>query len=122
MFQDNDSGLSPEEIKRFLEAAQELHTPPDEDGNIISPLTKAGRALQKHGVRPETAFPKPQGNDDAISKTAKDIVNDILSNPNSKIIERSSTGRYGDVVDIVAPDGRALRYDKNGNWIGFREP
>ena len=78
--------------------------------------------MQKHGNRTGTAFPKPKGNDDAINKTAQDVVNDILSNPNSKIVERSSTGRYGDVTDIVAPDGRALRYDKNGNWIGFREP
>jgi len=84
-------------------------------------LTRAGRALQKHGERTVTAFPKPKGNEAALNKTAQDIVDDILTHPSSKIVTRTQ-GRYGEVIDIIAPDRRGLRFDKNGNFIGFLEP
>jgi filamentous hemagglutinin len=32
------------------------------------------------------------------------------------------TGRFGKVMDVIAPDGRGLRYDLNGKFIGLLEP
>jgi filamentous hemagglutinin len=34
------------------------------------------------------------------------------------------TGRFGKVMDVIAPppDGRGLRYDSNGKFIGLLEP
>ena len=84
-------------------------------------LTIAGRALQKHGNREGSSFPRAQGNPISVNVQAEKIVNDILSNPNTVFIQRN-TGRFGKVTDIVAPDGRGLRYDSNGKLIGFLEP
>ena len=84
-------------------------------------LTLAGRALQKHGNRDGSAFPSVQGNPAAINEQAQNAVNEILNNPATTATQRS-TGRFGTVTDIIAPDGRGLRYDANGKLIGFLEP
>ncbi|WP_373745616.1 MafB family polymorphic toxin [Neisseria dentiae] len=84
-------------------------------------LTIAGRALQKHGNREGSAFPRAQGNPTSVNLQAEKVVNDILNNPNTISTQRN-TGRFGKVTDIVAPDGRGLRYDSNGKLIGFLEP
>ena len=31
------------------------------------------------------------------------------------------TGRFGDVIDAVAPDGRGVRYSSDGTFIGLLE-
>ncbi|OQY27246.1 MAG: hypothetical protein B6243_13185 [Anaerolineaceae bacterium 4572_5.2] len=84
-------------------------------------LTKAGRALQKHGNRPNSAFPKPFGNIAIINRAGQNVVNDILTNPSSQIDTRQ-TKRFGKVTEIRAPDGRGIRYDNTGSFIGFLEP
>ena len=84
-------------------------------------LTLAGRALQKHGNREGSAFSSAQGNSAAVNEQAQQVVNEILNNPATTAIQRN-TGRFGQVTDIVAPDGRGLRYDVNGKLIGFLEP
>ena len=84
-------------------------------------LTIAGRALQKHGNREGSAFPRAQGNPASVNLQADKIINDILDNPKTIYIQRN-TGRFGRVTDIVSPDGRGLRYDSNGKLIGFLEP
>jgi hypothetical protein len=84
-------------------------------------LSAAGRALQKHGNREGSAFPSPQGNTSLINQQGQQVVEEILNNSSSIVIERN-TGRFGRVTDIVAPDGRGLRYDKSGKFIGFLEP
>jgi filamentous hemagglutinin len=83
-------------------------------------LTLAGRALQKHGNREGSSFPSAQGNPNKINEQAQKIVLDILNNPHT-VIEKN-TGRFGQVVDIIAPDGRGLRYSTDGKLIGFLEP
>jgi len=84
-------------------------------------LSVAGRALQKHGNRDGSAFPSAQGNPVAINEQAQQVVNEILNDPATTATQRN-TGRFGQVTDIVAPDGRGLRYDANGKLIGFLEP
>jgi hypothetical protein len=82
------------------------------------PLSAAGRALTKHNsvARPGSAFPVPKGNAGAINDLAHEVVGDILANPNTVRVER------GPVFDIVAPDGRGLRFHSNGTLKGFLEP
>ncbi len=84
-------------------------------------LTLAGRALQKHGNREGSAFPRAQGNPAAVNEQAKSVVDEILNNPATTVTQRTA-GRFGTVTDVVAPDGRGLRYDANGKFIGFLEP
>ena len=79
-------------------------------------LTSAGRALQKHGGRDSSAFPTAKGNPAAINEQGQTIVDQILNDPGSTVIQRN-TGRFGDVIDITAPDGRGLRYSVDGNFI-----
>ncbi len=83
-------------------------------------LTKAGRALQKHGERLGSLFPKPQGNPQAINQQAAIVVVEILENPHSTFIQRHHA-RFGKIIDIYAPDGRGIRYDSQNNFIGFIE-
>lgn len=84
-------------------------------------LTKAGRALQKHGDRAGSIFPKATG--DAASKNAQgqQVVDNIL-NDSTKTIVQQNTGRFGQVIDIVSPNGLGIRYDSDGTLIGFLEP
>ncbi len=86
-----------------------------------SNLTVAGRALQKHGNREGSAFPRAKGSPSLINLQAEKIVSDILHNPKTVATQRN-TGRFGKVTDVVAPDGRGLRYDSTGKFIGFLEP
>jgi len=44
-----------------------------------------------------------------------------LSNPATTVTYKD-TGRFGKVMDVIAPDGRGLRYDSNGKCIGLLEP
>jgi len=84
-------------------------------------LTAAGRALAKKTGRPGSAFPKATGNPTQINRTAQGIVDDILRNPGTTGTARQ-TGRFGRVTDVVGPDGRGLRFDASGRFIGFLEP
>jgi RHS repeat-associated protein len=81
-------------------------------------LTKAGRALQKHGSRPGSVFPSAEGNPAAINLQGQQVLQDILSSPNQVIEPNRFGGR--DVFDVTT--GRGVRYDANGNLMGFLEP
>ena len=84
-------------------------------------LTAAGRALQKHGDRGGSAFPRVTGGPEAINRQGQSIVDDILTSPGSTNVTRYHA-RFGKVTDIRAPDGRGVRYGPNGKFIGFLEP
>jgi len=84
-------------------------------------LTVAGRALQKHGGRSGSAFPPARGTPAQINKAGQNVVDDILTSPGSTTTTRH-TGRFGEVTEVRAPDGRAIRFDSDGNFIGFLEP
>ncbi|QTA87441.1 hypothetical protein [Desulfonema magnum] len=86
-----------------------------------SELTKAGRALQKHGNRTSSAFPKVSGNPEEIDRVAQGVVKAILNTPNCSHTCRRHA-RFGEITDIRTPDGRGIRYDADGNFIGFLEP
>ena len=87
-------------------------------------LTAAGRALQKHGVGQEVRSPLREGTPRRSTKLGRGswmIVDDILTSPGSTTTTRHHA-RFGDVTEIRAPDGRGVRYDANGVFIGFLEP
>lgn len=84
-------------------------------------LTEAGRALQKHGSRPGSTFPKARGTSAQINQTGQQIVDDILTTPGSKVTKRHHA-RFGDIIELRTPDGKGIRYDAKGNFLGFLEP
>ena len=57
-----------------------------------------------------------------INASAQDVVDEILTNPGS-IQNVNNTGRFGQVIDVIAPDGRGIRFSADGKkLIGFLEP
>ncbi|WP_081077698.1 hemagglutinin repeat-containing protein [Burkholderia stagnalis] len=84
-------------------------------------LSAAGRALQKHGGRNGSAFPPAKGNPAAINEQGQKIVDNILNDPGRTVIQRD-TGRFGNVIDVTASDGRGVRYSADGKFITFLEP
>jgi hypothetical protein len=115
----NDSGdgqLGGKNIDDLSDAAK-VPDSSDKSGE----LSAAGRALQKHGGRDDSAFPSAKGNPAAINDQGQQIVDDILNNPNSTVTQRN-TGRFGNVIDITAPNGLGIRYSADGKFIGFLEP
>jgi filamentous hemagglutinin len=68
-------------------------------------LSVAGRALQKHGGREGSAFPGAKGNPSDINAMGQKIADEILNNPGTTM-NQSVLGRYGNVIDVIAPDGK----------------
>lgn len=89
--------------------------------NSKNGLTVAGRALQKHGVRTPNAFPDPGGTMGNISQAAQSYVDDILTHPGSVFIE-TTRPRFGQVIEVIAPDGRGVRFNSLKQFIGFLQP
>ena len=83
-------------------------------------LTKAGHALQKHGNRTGSVFPKVHGTPYVINESARRIVRNILSSENVKYQQRYH-GRFGKIIEIYIPNGQGIRYHSNGKFIGFIE-
>ena len=95
--------------QRMLNAGEN----PDRNG-----LSQAGRALQKHGSRPGSVFPRASGNPAAINQQGQQVLNDSLNSRN-QFIERNRFGG-NDIFDLDT--GRGVRYGGNGNMMGFLEP
>jgi len=104
------NGCTIEERKESYEAAIILYAG--------GPLTVAGRALAKHNPisRAGSVFPVPTGNPATINEIAHEVVGEILSEIRTVRVER------GRVYDIIAPDGRGLRFHVGGALKGFLEP
>ncbi|MCB1114207.1 MAG: RHS repeat protein, partial [Chlamydiia bacterium] len=77
-------------------------------------LTKAGRALDKHGNRAGSPFPKAKG--DAITKNTQGQfhLDDILTHPNSTINIRGNGA-----LEFHIPDGRGAYFHGDGTFRGF---
>ena len=88
-------------------------------------LTSVGRALQKHGDRIGSVYPKAVGTQSAINAQGEKILKDILSNPNvQRTVNSNNIGRYGgNVVDYKIPNGMGARFNADeSRFIGFLEP
>ncbi len=76
-------------------------------------LTRAGRALDKHGNCPGTSFPKAIGNQASKNQMGQFQLDDILTSPRSQIF-KTRTG-----IEIYAPDGRGVYFYNDGRFRGF---
>lgn len=79
-------------------------------------LTKAGRALDKHGGRLDSVFSKATGNPASKNAQGQHHLNDILTCPKSRTIKDGEKG-----FEIFSPDGRAAYFRSDGSFRGFTE-
>jgi filamentous hemagglutinin len=105
--------LSSISVEKLSGAGQAID-PADRGGE----MTTAGRALQKHGSRPGSAFPQATGNPSQMNEQGQGVLEEILNSPGATVKEGN---RFGG-IDVVAPDGRGARFDANGGLRGFLEP
>lgn len=80
-------------------------------------LTRAGRALDKHGGRPGSIFPKATGNSVNKNMQGQYHLDDILTHPQGS----SKSNRFGG-LDYYKPDGSGARFYNDGTFRGFLEP
>jgi RHS repeat-associated protein len=85
---------------------------PDQGGR-----TAAGRAGEKHGSRPGSAFPPTKGPPSAINAQGQKTLEGIVRNPDSTV-QVDDRGR----TTVIAPDGRGARFNPDGSLQGLREP
>jgi len=92
-------------------------------GTDRGPLTFAGRSLTKHGAGARSGnslFPAARGSSSEINLQAQNIVDDILTTPDSSI-QNSYRGRFGNTVEITSPGGRGIVFDSHGKFLFFKE-
>lgn len=80
-------------------------------------LTRAGRALDKHGGRQGSVFPKAIGNINEKNIQGQFQLDDILTYPKSTNLPNKLEG-----IDFYRPNGSGARFDKQGRFSGFLEP
>lgn len=93
-------------------------------GDIIGKngLSDVGRALQKHGSRPGSAFPKAKGNPTAINEQGRNVLESLLKNPEATSVTRHHA-RFGDILEVKLISGQGARFSSDGRkFIGFIEP
>lgn len=82
--------------------------------------------MSKHGNRPGSQFPKSKGNPKQVNAQAQEVVEDMLTNPGTIRTQTNTPltrSRYGGpTIDFRDPKGRGVRFDQEGNFIGFLEP
>ena len=109
---DGDAGSNVDN-SRLMTAGNQL----DKGGE----LTKAGRALEKHGSRPSSLYPQATGNVANKNALGNQTLDSILNNPNATSVTRHHA-MYGDVLEIRIPNGMGVRFSADGNtFIGFLE-
>ena len=79
-------------------------------------LTRTGRALDKHGNRLNSPFPRAVGAVTNKNAQGQFHLDDVLTHPQSVIIRDGSRG-----FEIYAPDGRGIYFRDNGSFRGFIE-
>lgn len=76
----------------------------------------AGRALQKHGDRPGSIYPRISSPAER-SRIGRDIVEDYLTDPSvAERVRRDGTRIF------ELPDGRGVSFNPDGSFRGLREP
>ncbi|WP_235595688.1 TIGR04388 family protein [Leptospira weilii] len=81
-------------------------------------LTKAGRALEKHGNRSGSIFPQATGNAASKNAQGQKVLEEILASKQKRVVSNRFGGK--DIFD--ASTGRGARFDGEGNMMGFLEP
>ncbi|MGB3464929.1 MAG: hypothetical protein WBA74_06660 [Cyclobacteriaceae bacterium] len=84
-------------------------------------LTAVGRALQKHGSRSGSLFPKATGNAASMNAQGKSVLQNIISHPNASTVTRHHR-RFGNIMEIKIPNGQGARFSADGKtFFGFIE-
>jgi hypothetical protein len=100
-----------------VEGLIEAGNAPDKGG-----LTAAGRALQKHGSREGSVFPKATGNSASINAQGESVLKGIVTHPDVISTTRHHA-RFGDILEYKIPGGQGARFSSDGKtFIGFIEP
>jgi hypothetical protein len=81
-------------------------------------LTLAGRALQKHGDRVGSVFPKGFGDLPTRNAHGQAILEGILRSSQ----QTTRANRYGGFEVFNVLTGRGARFDSLGKFIGFLDP
>ena len=84
-------------------------------------VAPVARAIEMHAARPGSVFVSATGDQAAKNAAGEDLARGVLTNPGS-VFAKSRKGRFGEVVDVIAPDGQELRFGDGGAFIGLREP
>jgi hypothetical protein len=84
-------------------------------------LTFAGRALQKHFRRPGTVFTTPDMKASTLNSRGQLYLEDILTHPNTTKVTWPHP-KYGQVTEFRNKTFGGVRYDANGNMMGFLDP
>lgn len=79
-------------------------------------LSGAGRALQKHGDRAGSAFPRSTGTAAERNAQGQAVVDDILTAPGGR------TEVLDNVMHVYDSSGRGVRFRTDGSFMGFLEP
>ena len=91
---------------------------PTKPGSLVS---EGSTSLDSHALRPGWPGPKPSGNAAAKNAQAQALVDDVLNHPNKDIWSgphpRPEWG--GTVTEVYRPDGLGVRFDANGQFVGF---
>ncbi|UZT99834.1 hypothetical protein ODZ84_09840 [Chryseobacterium fluminis] len=77
-------------------------------------LTAVGRALQKHGSRVGSAFPKVTGNAEAMNMQGETVLTEILTHPKTIFTARHHAG-FGNIVEYKIPQGQGARFSVDNN-------
>ncbi len=80
-------------------------------------LTGAGGALQKHSSRPGSAYSAGGTKARDLNRLGQEVVDGILRDPKSTWRKNRVGG-----LDVIAPDGKAIRFNPDGPFSGLREP
>lgn len=79
-------------------------------------LSGAGRALQKHGDRAGSAFPRSTGTAAERNAQGQNVVDDMLTARSGR------TEVLDNVINVYDLSGRGVRYRSDGSFTGFLEP
>ena len=77
-------------------------------------LTKSGRALDKHGNRPGSPFPKAWGTPEQKNIQGQFHLDDILTDPNG-----NRGFAWNGSLFFYSCDGRGAQFYSNGSFKGF---
>ena len=78
-------------------------------------LTKGGRALQKHASRSGSRWSTSATRAQDINAEADFLIMEVLTDPGS--VQRLTPN--GNHLEVIAPDGRRLRFLADGTFSGF---
>lgn len=87
----------------------------------LKTLVQAKNMLLTKSNKPSFLQSESSLDPELINKQAEEVLEKIINHPERKMIE-GHLERFGDVVDIYAPDMGGARYNTSGEFIGFLEP